>query len=258
MAEDGNYYGINLDSEITISEPYKYEYIKTPLVESPHVLQDKFLFSFQYFNQADLFGLGGAKTAWFISIFERLTTLSKMGAKEREILLSGGKRTHSHRIIWGQSPISRKAIDWIPEDITEDDIVQINISTGKGRIIGFFDECIFNVIFLDEKHNMQSVNTQKGQPSKTVVGESQYDKLEHKYVELIKCIEKANNIDVIKEKVNKLHDKDSNYIIACELDQEYYSYYLSMRNNDKFKEIIENVVLEDMFKKETTRLRPME
>ena len=241
----GDYSEVNLVTDITSNQSF--DYVTTSLVNRKDTPPDKFLFSMQYWKQIDLFGLSSAKTTWFISVLERLKKLSEMSSKGIELLLSGGQKTHSHCINWNQSPITRKELDWIPKEINEDEIVQINISIGKGRIIGFFEECVFYVVLLDEKHNMQSVGTKRGQPSKTIIGDSQYDKLEHKYVELTKCINKAQCVEDIKGKLEQLKDKDHNFLVSCELDEEYYTMFMANHEKDTFMDLIKLTTIKDLY-----------
>ena len=247
MERNGNYLSVDLVSSATIDTPYQYTNIS--LLQSSDIPKDKIVFSFQYFNQIDYFGIGGAKSKWFISIIERLKEISKMTGKEIDVFLSGGRTTHSHQIQWEQAPITRDDLTWIPKHVDKDDIVQLNISTGKGRIIGYLDKCIFYVVLLDEKHNMQSVGTKRGQPSKTIIGESQYDKLLHRYTELSKCINNACSVEDIRKKIAQLEDKENNYIMSCELEEEYYLLFLERNESKGLKDLVEIIAVNDLYNK---------
>lgn len=65
-----------------------------------------------------------------------------------------------HPIDWAahKIPIKISDLDWLGEQRHAEDfeMVQFQISTGTGRIIGFFDpQKIFNIVLFDPSHNLQ-------------------------------------------------------------------------------------------------------
>lgn len=67
-----------------------------------------------------------------------------------------------HPIDWNgrNVPLNRKDLYWIDRKYMENEdefpFYQFQITTGTGRVIGFWDEVgLFNIVFLDTMHNMQ-------------------------------------------------------------------------------------------------------
>jgi hypothetical protein len=118
----------------------------------------KWKFSFRYWKQIEYFGVDQCDKSWFVSLLERLTEVSSL---EVEDALAGsyGTSLRCHPINWDARniPISRAEIDWLGEYSSDDfELIQFSISTGRGRIIGFFDaDHIFHIVLLDPLHNLQ-------------------------------------------------------------------------------------------------------
>jgi hypothetical protein len=76
-------------------------------------------------------------------------------------------------------PISKDDIDWLGDYSSEDiELVQFSISTGRGRIIGFFDgEQIFNVVLLDPLHNLQPAKKRNYQVRASYISQCAITKL---------------------------------------------------------------------------------
>lgn len=133
--------------------------VKAPSPKAGNVpVKKKWQFSFQYWRQVEYFGVDQCDKSWFVSLLTRLSEVSHLHVEDA---LAGayGDALRCHPINWAARniPIARTDIDWLG-DFTSDDIeiVQFSISTGRGRVIGFFDASnIFNVILLDPLHNMQ-------------------------------------------------------------------------------------------------------
>ncbi|WP_291362915.1 hypothetical protein [Acetobacter sp. UBA5411] len=134
-----------------------------PLPPVKVALEERFwAFSLRYFKQIKHFGISQEEKSWFASL---LTCLSKLSSEKVEDLINEREKKDAwrfHPINWGAKniPISLQKLDWVPpEYINNQDeykIFQFQISTGKGRVVGFFDEnWIFNIILLDPKHNIQ-------------------------------------------------------------------------------------------------------
>lgn len=73
-----------------------------------------------------------------------MADISSKGLTEIQTNLKLKEIYRFHSINWEQKniPIQRKQLNWIPAPILENEnefeIVQLNISTGTGRIIGFW------------------------------------------------------------------------------------------------------------------------
>jgi hypothetical protein len=122
----------------------------------------KWSFSFRFWRQIEYFGLNRTDSRWFVSLLERLQTLSEEGI-DTFLIDSGKKKSYRyHEINWSQKniPIQRKDFNWLSKDYlnNEDEypFVQFQVSKALGRIVGFFDENrIFNILLLDPLHNIQ-------------------------------------------------------------------------------------------------------
>lgn len=120
-------------------------------------------FSFRYWTQLEYFGLKGEgiDLPWVVSVLERLKQLSADYVETvlKNHAMKGQLRFHA--IDWQAKniPIEQKDIPGLPAhyvDNPEFALHQFQVSTGKGRIVGFFDEnWIFNVVLLDPLHNLQ-------------------------------------------------------------------------------------------------------
>jgi hypothetical protein len=118
-------------------------------------------FSFRFWEQKDFFGLP-TRYQWFVSLLNRLKELSRMPVEEREKPID---EIRYHEIDWQAKniPVQRNEFAWIEADYLKNAIefpfLQFHISKSTGRVIGFWDEnAVFNIILLDEMHNMQPSN----------------------------------------------------------------------------------------------------
>ncbi|MDP3589893.1 MAG: hypothetical protein Q8R54_05075 [Methylobacter sp.] len=133
---------------------------KQPVLRS--VTEKKWTFSFRYWEQIKYFGLDKSNAGWFVSLIEKLKILSEKEVKE--FVSNGSERDtwRYHNIDWNQKniPVQRKDLSWIDKDYLDNEvefpIVQFQISTALGRVVGFWDEnSIFNIVLLDPLHNIQ-------------------------------------------------------------------------------------------------------
>lgn len=94
-----------------------------------------------------------------MTLLESLRALSS--EKLEEIFKDSGKMKMNriHSINWDSSTINKRDFfSYIPEEYRneETDVIQFQIETSKGRVIGFFDsDHTFQVVLLDPAHNMQ-------------------------------------------------------------------------------------------------------
>lgn len=129
--------------------------------------QDKlWTFSFRFWRQIDKFGFAGdaIDPKWFVSLLDQLNALSDETVDDFRRLRDShkSKGLRYHQINWQQHkiPLQRKDFTWLPEaylrNESEFPFVQIQISTGKGRIAGFWDDQeVFQILLLDPLHNLQ-------------------------------------------------------------------------------------------------------
>lgn len=120
-------------------------------------------FSLRYWEQLDLFGLDGKgiDNQWLVSVLERLKQLSSESVER--VYRDGAMRDamRYHPINWQATniPIAKTDIPGLPRhciDNPEFELHQFQISKGKGRVVGFFDEnWVFNIVLLDPLHNLQ-------------------------------------------------------------------------------------------------------
>lgn len=140
-----------------------------------------FSFGFKYWRQIRYFGVSGSNADWFVSLLRRF------GALENELLeeVRAGKRGFRlHAIDWDAKniPIKKELFannQWLGEDFFDDnDLFQVQVSTGKGRIIGFFDENdTFQIVLLDKHHNAQPSKDFNYKVTRTGDEFSEYDNL---------------------------------------------------------------------------------
>lgn len=160
----------------------------------------KIKFSFSYFKEISNFQIGGCNSTWFVSLIERLTILSE---KESSFFLEGnrgGKSLRWHEINWNAKniPLERSVCTWVPEQYLNNNrdypFFQFSISTGTGRVIGFFniDYTVFYIVLLDPHHNLQPSKDFKYKVTSTRQIPTEYDQLLKEYDcicdEVKKCV----------------------------------------------------------------------
>ncbi|MDR1882649.1 MAG: hypothetical protein LBR26_07685 [Prevotella sp.] len=107
----------------------------------------------------------------------------------------GSDALRCHPVEWSQKniPVSKNDLSWLPNAILNNDsefpIMQFSLTTGTGRIIGYFDKdtSIFYIVLLDPAHNIQPAKKHDYQIQPTTKGISQYD-------DLLTKIDVINNI----------------------------------------------------------------
>lgn len=120
-------------------------------------------FSLRYWSQQDYFGLSGngIGNQWLVSVFARLKQLSSEPIERafRDPAMRDQMRFHPINWQSPKIPISIADLMELPsycKDNPEFELHQFQVSTGKGRIVGFFDEnWVFNIVLLDPLHNLQ-------------------------------------------------------------------------------------------------------
>lgn len=145
-------------------------------------------FSFEFFREREFFGIGDCDIHWFSSLLDAIKRYS-----ERKIVdIMYEKSSRFHGIKWSQPniPIKFEDLSWLPKNdqilIGPDEICQLNITQGSGRIIGFIVGTTFYVVLLDPMHNMQPSEDYNYVVDATTQSITQYDELKCKYDLLFK------------------------------------------------------------------------
>lgn len=240
MAKDGKQY--NLAQQVDKG------FGTTRLIENaPH---QNLSFSFLYFRQIDNFGIGNCSKEWFVGLLNRLSTFCQMSPKNLES--ASNKATRLHPINWKAKniPIRRTDLNWLPQDILNNDesfpIMQLSISTGTGRIIGFFgvgtEASVFYIVLFDPNHNLQPSKRYNYQIQSTMVGISQYDCLLEKLLRTKAIVQECSSTCILLPHIDDM-DKQHEHIIYFSLDDEFYQAYMQVSQERTLKEIIESGVL---------------
>ncbi len=203
---------------------------KIPVIIDKEKDQRNWSFSFRYYNQAEYFGLGETSIKWFVSLLERLRDLCKEDIDNffKDHRIKDANRYH--KIDWDaiNIPIKRSEINWVDKNVIENEedypFFQFQISTGLGRVIGFWNEDyrFFNIVLLDPKHNMQ--------PSKYYEYKVDDTTIEHcEFTSLLMDIDNIKGLDCLidgchcKNELNKLPTKlNRGKFVYFQLDEDYY------------------------------------
>lgn len=220
--------------------------------QDKEVKRRKIAFSFSYFKQIPNFEIGCCSQGWHVGLVERLVTLGNMTPQEVLEENKGSIALRCHPIDWTAKniPIQRKELDWLPEEIlnNEEDfpMMQFSISISTGRIVGYFDRepSIFHIVLLDPNHNIQPAKKTNYQIQPTTKGISQYDELLNKLERIKKivenCPDKSCKLHEHISTVEELHDN----IVYVGLDKDFYSTYQEILQEHSLQEIIEQGILE--------------
>lgn len=137
------------------------------------------VFSFRYWAQSENFGVGDQKPGWFVSLLERLRSLSGMTYDElvRNRSMSGALRFHEIDWTGKNVPVKPDDFDWVPEQYRQNQeefpFFQFHISKAMGRFFGFFDQTgVFQIVGLDPHHNIQPSAYNDYKVRKTTDGEA--------------------------------------------------------------------------------------
>ena len=124
----------------------------------------KWRFGFGHFQEMELFGLDSEKVSnrWMMSMMERLAEMGRSQIADYQGNSHVAQQARYHPIDWNGKavPITLDDLNWLPsvyrDNQSEFPISQFQVSTGTGRVIGFFDETwTFQVVLLDPLHNAQ-------------------------------------------------------------------------------------------------------
>ena len=118
---------------------------------------------------------------------------------------------------------------------------QFQISTGLGRIIGFWDENyrFFNIVLLDPKHNLQPSKNYNYKVDNTSIEHSEITSLLMD-IDIIKGLNCLIDGCRCKEEINKLPTKlNRGRFVYFQVDEEYYDDFLEKTQNKSIKDLIE-------------------
>ncbi len=162
----------------------------------------RFTFSFRFWCQRDLFGVGDKDGGWCAAIFERLNALSNEYIDEFERDTVKQETYRFHPVDWNgrNVPLARSDFDWVPRVYLDDPdqypFFVFHVSKALGRIVGFWgeDRHVFNILLLDPMHNIQPSQYNSYQIRPTNLGICDYTKLvqrAEKYISQCQCANKS-------------------------------------------------------------------
>jgi hypothetical protein len=218
-----------------------------PVIKVVEKDQRNWSFSFKYYNQMKHFGLGGISPKWFVSLLEKLKDLSKENIDSflKDHRTKDANRYHLVKWDAIKIPIKRKNIYWVDKEVIENEedypFFQFQISTGLGRIIGFWDENyrFFNIVLLDPKHNLQPSKNYNYKVDNTSIEHSEITSLLMD-IDIIKGLNCLIDGCRCKEEINKLPTKlNRGRFVYFQVDEEYYDDFLEKTQNKSIKDLIE-------------------
>lgn len=215
-----------------------------PITSSIAKKSARWTFSFIDFSQEDLFGLDRSSNNWFVAM---LGQLKKVGTIDVD-RLSKDKVIQSelryHPINWTAEGVklNRNYFQWIDKDVlgNEDEFpfYQFQISTGMGRIVGYWYEDVFHIIAFDPLHNLQPSKKHNYQIRPCSPVESDLTTLLYALdkVKRQKCSDDCK----IKKGLDRLNDplKDTNAVLLF-LDDEFRDQFEKISAGRSVSELFE-------------------
>ncbi len=221
---------------------------KKPVLQSPPP-KDEWLFSFKDFKQIENFGLSTVDSGWFSSLLSRLSDLSKISvdvlAKDRKLR----DDMRYHPIDWGSYniPIQRNDFDWVSKEIIRNEeefpFFQFHVSKALGRVIGYWEGKVFNILLFDPMHNMQ--------PSKRNVYKIRASSpVETDISSILSSIDEIKRMECttpdckIKKHVLSLGftNRETNAVVLF-LEDDYYEYLDGILEKHSLSEIVETGII---------------
>lgn len=203
----------------------------------------KWSFGFQYFSQIKYFQVGGENSGWFVSFLYRLQQFCGYDKEKFLKDISQKESARYHVINWNSKnvPIARKDLNWLPKVYLDNEdeypMLQFHVSKALGRIVGFWDGDIFQIVLLDPKHNIQPSNYNSYHVDDTYPMSCEYSSLLIDINKVQGKIGKGKGCEVCSE-ISKLPTKlNKSNIVFFTLDDDYIE---ALNKTDKtLKEIIE-------------------
>ncbi|WP_337267113.1 hypothetical protein [Oryzifoliimicrobium ureilyticus] len=208
-------------------------------------------FSMRFWRQLDNFGVGDMQSNWFVSLFERMSSLCEMTIEKflRDTVIQDSVRFHA--IDWNGKnvPLTRKSFDWLPKDYLDNPdeypIYQFHVSKALGRVVGFFDEAsVFNVLLLDPKHNIQPSKYNDYTIVPTKSGSCNYTSLASATASYLHkcsntdCSIKSGFMGFIEREIHT----QTEGVVICKVGEEHYDRLQNLRKSIKdfhLKDVIE-------------------
>lgn len=222
--------------------------VNKPRIPNHFLKKSNWVFSFEYFKQINLFGLGEANTNWFISLLEKLKDLSKIKIEDFQKDKRLKDNFRYHEIDWKayKIPVERKDLDWVKKEVIENEedfpFFQFHVSKALGRVIGFWDieePNKFQIVLLDYKHNLQPSEYNDYKIDDTTELECEYRSLlvDLDKVKKIKC---DNGNCPIIQAIHKIPTKQNRgSFVHFLVEDDYYELFVDKTKNKSIKEIIE-------------------
>lgn len=184
-------------------------------------------FSFRFFDQREFFGIAEQDSSWFASLFERLGDLNGKSSKiignytERE-------KYRLHPIDWNSKniPVTLDDLTNIPKMLREnaepDFLWQFQLSTAKGRVIGFFNSeyDTFYIVLLDAKHNMQPSGNFNYSVNNTQIAPTPYEQIKMSLSEIEKNKMSCphSNKCPLSQQIDEIYINDNSLYISIDSD----------------------------------------
>ncbi|GHT52547.1 hypothetical protein AGMMS49982_13060 [Bacteroidia bacterium] len=220
---------------------------KTLVTEDKDIRRKELSFSFLHFRQIKNFEIGDCPSKWHISLLERLSILTPDILENNK----GSNALRCHPIDWScrNIPIQRTDLNWLPNEILINDgdfpMMQISLSTGTGRIVGYFDKnfSVFYIVLLDPKHNLQPSIKTNYQIQPTTIGISQYDDLLSKFENISKLAKKCPHKQVCQISPHIEHTRDEHNLVYVSLDAAFFKEYHKLLEEYSLQEIVEHGIV---------------
>jgi hypothetical protein len=221
--------------------------LKKPVIT--HLPESKWLFSFKDFQQIENFGLNGKDSGYFASVFYQLKTLSSINIDDLQRNFALKDSLRYHVIDWNARniPLQRQSFSWVSNDILSNEeefpFYQFHISQALGRVIGYWQENIFNILLLDPMHNMQPSSYANYQIRAAMPVDSDISVLLSE-VDRIKQMECENEHCIIKSQLLSMSrsQKNSNALIFF-LDDDFLSELNQLCAKHSLSKLLENGLL---------------
>ncbi|MBY5563593.1 hypothetical protein [Rhizobium leguminosarum] len=197
-------------------------------------------FSMRFWRQLEYFGVGDMPPGWFVSLFERMSSLCGMTVEGflKDTVIQDSVRFHT--IDWNGKnvPLRRSDFDWLPNDYLanadEYPFYQFHVSKALGRVVGFFDEAgVFNVLLLDPKHNIQPSKYNDYTIIPTKSGSCNYASLTSAATEyLSRCSSHSCSIrSGFSEFLEKQIHVQTSGVVICKVAEEHYDRFQSLKGS---------------------------
>lgn len=210
--------------------------------------KQRITFSFRFFKQQEpYFGLSGKQNRWFVSLLDRFQDIS---GKDVDFLQNpkDADGYRFHKINWKQKGIKIKRADfsWVDkqylDNADEYEFLQFEISTGEGRVVGFFDETgnCFNVVTLDPLHNLQPSKKHNWQTQTTHILDSEIEKL---HSGLARYFVRYDNLESEIYDLTRFEDYE-----YCAIDKDFFHSFCDLYSLGDIRRKFQEFLLEESCK----------